>query len=1314
MRKPNRVLVAVILIVLIPSYAVPQERRPAVVRSDNYLDIRAKQVESLERTRREREQRRRHKGVVYEDLQELEFERWDRYGRDHLDAASREPGKMADMSRHLRQWHEASSKRRVGDMTMSMSTAAAAPPVCPSAGLGNWVSAGPSTYPAPIIGKITSVQHDSNSTNTFYAGSAGGGLFKTVNNGASWTNLTDPSRYPALGITTMAVHPSIPTTIYIGTRNGAAFGGTYGFGVLRTIDGGATWQEIFTLANYNSQSNYNVGDGQFVSKVLLHPQDPNTVYVLASHFIFRSTDAGATWQEVLEIQIPAVNPDGCGYRLVDIDVVNGNSGVSDSAIMASTVRTAWLGIPNSPCGTAKSFLSTDGGSTFTEVTAAIVANDAVDRIAAAVQPGNTSEFFIGYGIMNGAFVLKRYSIGNNIATLVGAEPNNSVWGLGAGFWNIEIDFSKINPNTLYAAGTTAYRISLATGFTSAQISSYWATSPSTCVPLAQTHADIRAMQVSRIGTSDAVILGSDGGIHEALLNPATAYTPTTANWDDLTGPGMAINEFFDINGMESNPNVLVGGTQDNGTFEYNNGIWRQRLNYDGWQGTINEATGEYYGMSNAGAMKGLIGTAGTYAFASTPAIGGGPVVSDPNNPATIYAGGANLFRSTNFGTTWTTVTMLAGTANVHAIRVAPSNSNVIYVTRSNPTWNPNNLSGRVYRSTDSGTTWTDIGVNNLGPLTWATAVDIAIDPDDANRLWLSFNGYWPTSNTSIAGANRVWYSADGGNTWSDFTYNLLAFPVLTLVYQRGSDDVLYAGTDVGVFRFNKALQQWECFSNMLPIVPLTRLEINYCKNKIRASTFGRGVYESDLPALPAEKVSASTTWSGVRRLSNDLTIASGATLTITGALHMSRNTRINVERGATLHVNGGTITNLCGDLWHGIYVWGTASVAQNVAGAQGRVIVQNNARIENAMEAITTGREVNGTFDWSYTGGIVQASNSIFANNRRSVQFMYYHSMIGPNEVNNLSSFRNCTFETTRLLNDPTVLPYAHLSLYEVKNVLILGCRFRNSAAASVFGPNQRGDGIVSADASYYLDDLYNTILPPSVIASSEFSGLTYGVRAGFTPTMNKKITMRNSDFTNVQRGVEVNRSNGSIVDGNTFTALPNAMTANYSDATWGVRMNNASALTVSFNTITGASAAYSNSYGIIIDNCGNFATNLVRGNALKDLYTGILADGNNGSGPNGVQFRCNIFQPAMAYQLSVAPMQPGALADQGTLCIFGSTADNTFFPQATPPGSQIYSPNASFQYFASGTVPTNMSSGVTIANCGGVAGECVFDPWAQ
>jgi hypothetical protein len=363
------------------------------------------------------------------------------------------------------------------------------------------------------------------------------------------------------------------------------------------------------------------------------------------------------------------------------------------------------------------------------------------------------------------------------------------------------------------------------------------------------------------------------------------------------------------------------------------------------------------------------------------------------------------------------------------------------------------------------------------------------------------------------------------------------------------------------------------------------------------------------------------------------------------------------------------------------------------------VVLQNNARIENAVAGITTGKDVNTTIDPNYAGGVVQATSTFFYNNQTSVRCLPYHWMA----QSNLGFFKNCTFETNRRLNDASLLPIAHVLLNDVRGVALLGCKFNNTAPTTVFTADHRGAGIDSADATYTVDDLINGI---SLTAASSFSGLTHGVRAAFPTATTLNVKVANSDFNNVQRGVRIFGSKGSSVVGNTFSAVPNAASSGLTNATWGARVDNAGRFLVKDNSVTGVNAALQTNYGIIIDNCSNSPTNQVTANTLKNLHTGILIRGFNGSGPNGVQLQCNVFQAAMTYQLNI---EAGAsMPNQGSACSVGQTADNTFFHQTNPPGSEINAPNSLFTYFASGTVPVNVSSGVTVTNCSNtVSGEC-------
>jgi hypothetical protein len=115
---------------------------------------------------------------------------------------------------------------------------------------------------------------------------------------------------------------------------------------------------------------------------------------------------------------------------------------------------------------------------------------------------------------------------------------------------------------------------------------------------------------------------------------------------------------------------------------------------------------------------------------------------------------------------------------------------------------------------------------------------ITVSATDSAKVWVSMSGY-------IAG-NKVWYSPDAGQTWSNYSTGIPNFPVNTIVYQKNSLNGMYAGTDIGVYYRNDTLPSWQPFKANLPNVDVQELEIIYSLNKIRAATNGRGLWESDL------------------------------------------------------------------------------------------------------------------------------------------------------------------------------------------------------------------------------------------------------------------------------------------------------------------------------------------------------------------------------------------------------------------------------------------------------------------------------------
>jgi hypothetical protein len=170
------------------------------------------------------------------------------------------------------------------------------------------------------------------------------------------------------------------------------------------------------------------------------------------------------------------------------------------------------------------------------------------------------------------------------------------------------------------------------------------------------------------------------------------------------------------------------------------------------------------------------------------------------------------------------------------LAVSPSNPLYMYTSRGNT----------LYRTTDGGATnWSLLTTPpGSGPIT-----SICIHPSNPNTIWTTSSGY--------TAGNKVYRSNDGGYTWTNISGNLPNVPANTVVYQTNSPERLYVGTDIGVYYRDLTTQDWQDFNTGLANVIVNELEIQYAVNKIRAATYGRGVWESDLVQLQGRIIASS-------------------------------------------------------------------------------------------------------------------------------------------------------------------------------------------------------------------------------------------------------------------------------------------------------------------------------------------------------------------------------------------------------------------------------------------------------------------------
>lgn len=733
-------------------------------------------------------------------------------------------------------------------------------------GTGDWNLIGPSRSPLyngvdlHTMGAIFSLAADPNNLNIVYAGTGSGGLWKTTNALApvpTWLNITDPLRLPSLGISDIVIDPSDNEIVYASTSSNPRHG--YGLGVIKSMDGGTHWESTDL-----GLDPLNRGESQY-HKLLIDPTNTNIVYALSDNDVFRTTDGGITWPAVASLT-------GLG------EARNMEFNISDPRIL---------------------YLSGGGiikyNSEFDE-------SQRLDLLSSFESPPVPS----GYGapifeaklsgVSDGCYALIEWSYpvleGNGDPREIGEikkyTESNDTWesiNILSIYANILI-VNQTNPDIIYlghkktlnrratSSNCCTAMKSMDGGRTFRNITHYWPTSLYNGV---STHADIRAMKLlssSNDGASDVLLVGSDGGL---LLSQDITINGNVQmlNWHNLNGKGLEITEYYGVANNESNPYLIHGGTQDNGLISIDKPSWNVYTYGDGYDCIIDRENASLgFGQINYPKLCKTLNRGLTWSDFSPPSycsppcttgfpkwwkVSKRPLVNDVNN--TIYVGHYDIFKDSSgswvpisaFSSLPTstyvyvdpdddeeTIVTHAGT-NLVTIEISKHNTDFIYAAfegRTGGTYHPRKH--RLFKTINGGENWIDITPPDAR---WFGITDVVSASNNPEKIWITYDRLPGTDDP-----RRVNYSPDGGQTWENWSVGLPPFPVNCIAYQEGSDDLLYVGTDVGIFyrEGQESTTPWKCFNNNLPVALISDLELNYCTQKIRAATFGRGLWESPL------------------------------------------------------------------------------------------------------------------------------------------------------------------------------------------------------------------------------------------------------------------------------------------------------------------------------------------------------------------------------------------------------------------------------------------------------------------------------------
>jgi hypothetical protein len=750
-------------------------------------------------------------------------------------------------------------------------------------------------------GRVTALVVDPDNADVVYMGAAQGGVWKTTQGStpnALWTPLTDT--LPSLAMGALALDPTTCTaidcfTIYAGTGEEDFSGDSYfGAGIFKSTNAGLTWTQlpgtitnVAGIASFTGPYDSGVGGARF-SSLVVDPSNPQHLLTAvqiflnvnggASSGIYRSTDGGNTWA--------IVQGGGAG---IDIAADPGHAGTFYATL-------------GSPAGSAGNgvYVSTDDGVTWTAINGAagtsLPAGASAGRIALAFAPssGGTGTLYAG---------IQDPTPGPNLNNLLGFFKSTDG---GAHWTNLPNTPTYCNPqcwydnvvrtqpsdasgNTVYVGGSADSGGSFATLYRSTDGGSSWTNVSAAANGFPLIHTDVHALAFA--ADSSLLYVGNDGGVWVTGDLPTSGIT--IPNWTNLNAT-LQISQFYPSMSIHpSNPQIGIGGTQDNNTLLYSNASWTPVACGDGGWTIIDPVVPStaYTACTRTTLLKSdQSGSLGSFSLANSgidptdPVSFIAPFVIDPVNNQQLYFGTNRLWETTDGANSWTAASgklTTTPTGFLTAIAAAPvsGGQRILYA---------GTVGSLVWVSTpfSAGQPSMSQRMSGLPP---RSVTQIVVDPSDptgqtAYITYSGFSGIYP----GFAGGDtlgHIFKTTTAGGFWNDVSCHAsdCSAPGATDLPNTPANDLvidpddpthntLYAATDVGVFQTTDGGATWSHLNNGLPNVAVLSLRLHDPSRTLRAATHGRGAWDMTLPALAGtasfriSSISPSTSGTGANSI----------------------------------------------------------------------------------------------------------------------------------------------------------------------------------------------------------------------------------------------------------------------------------------------------------------------------------------------------------------------------------------------------------------------------------------------------------------
>ncbi|MBK7851073.1 MAG: T9SS type A sorting domain-containing protein [Bacteroidetes bacterium] len=680
-----------------------------------------------------------------------------------------------------------------------------------------WVNIGPNN----IGGRTLGMAINPNDTAIIWLGSASGGLWKSTTGGIgtnAWTYV--PTGFPVRGVSSILINPVNPDIMYIGTGESYSHGstvnglitrptrGSVGIGILKSTDGGLTWQPSLDW-QYNQARG--IWDLQF------NPQNPDVIYAATTEGIYKTTDAGSTWNLVLN-------------QLMVMDLL----------VDPVDTNTIYAGIGNVDSTGSGIYRSTNSGAQWSRLTTGLP-GPMTGRITLAMNPQNHRSVL--------ALIADLYSTTGIYRTFDKGNTWNSITGLMEivsyqGWYAKGLCFKNDDSTKVMLGGVDVFRSDQSGDFPY-QLPNYY-----------MVHPDVHDIVCSTSDPNKAYIL-TDGGLYRTDDFGDNFYECTD---------GYVTSQAYIGSVSAQNGDLMLTGLQDNNTLRYDGSVyWTPVVGGDGSFNAIDPITDQfqYASLQYLNVAKSIDGGMSFNTFIlqnSSSPFGGNssafiaPFVLAASNSSVIYAGGDSLYRSDDAGTSFYTTSAQQIDSGNFALSIATSafNEDSVYVCTAPGDTRPMH----VLLSTDGGQSFLDrsSGLPNRYPR------DLAVDPLDSRKVYVAFSGF---------GAGHLFKSTDAGISWTDISSSLPDVPFHCITIDTDHPDTLYAGGDLGVFVSVDGGNSWDAFNNGMPDgVMVFDIQLSKADNSIVAFTHGNGTYKAELTSLPVGISTAASAISDFTILGN--------------------------------------------------------------------------------------------------------------------------------------------------------------------------------------------------------------------------------------------------------------------------------------------------------------------------------------------------------------------------------------------------------------------------------------------------------------